>query len=223
MEGCSSTSSSRPGKDRILQHLFLGTQEGRWTQAHLELEVLQLQCSQHSVQDGDLAIHYCNHTAHQWMANVDLKGTYFHIKVEASHHRFIRFQWLGKSCQFRTLPFRLSSASRVFTKTLVPLIAWLRLLGVQLYSYLDDLFIIWDSPLGRPFSGKGHSGPHLSRVRSEPEEGRSQPHTRSCVNRGQVLYCLGQTVSTKVKDSGSHRLRTILLQGRGCTSQLTCS
>ena len=36
----------------------------------------------------------------QWMASVDLKDAYFHIKVEASHYRFLRFYWLGKSYQF---------------------------------------------------------------------------------------------------------------------------
>ena len=30
-------------------------------------------------------------------------------------------------------------------KTLAPLIAWLRLLEVQLYTYLDDILIVGDS------------------------------------------------------------------------------
>ena len=52
---------------------------------------------------------------HQWMASVDLKDTYFHIRVVAAHHQFLRFSWQGTSYQFRIFPFGLSSAPRVFT------------------------------------------------------------------------------------------------------------
>ena len=55
----------------------------------------------------------------QWMASVDLKDAYFHIGVV----QFLRFSWLGQAYQFEALPFGLSSAPRVFTKTLAPLIA----------------------------------------------------------------------------------------------------
>ena len=37
------------------------------------------------------------------------------------------------------------SALRVFTKTLAPLIVWLRLLGVQLYVYLNDILVMEES------------------------------------------------------------------------------
>ena len=70
----------------------------------------------------------------QWMASVDLKDTYFHIGVVPAHRQYLKFHWLGQSYQFRTLPFGLCSAPRVFTETLAPLVAWLRLMGVQLYQ-----------------------------------------------------------------------------------------
>ena len=60
------------------------------------------------------------------------------------HDQFLRFCWQGTSYQFSVLPFSLSSASRVFTQTLAPLIARLRLLEVQLYTYLDDLLVVGD-------------------------------------------------------------------------------
>ena len=40
------------------------------------------------------------------------------------------------------------------------------------------------------------------------------------MHRGQVLYRLGQTVTTGDKDSGSDRLCTVLLQGRGVQASL---
>ena len=77
----------------------------------------------------------------QWIASVDLKDAYFHIGVVPAHHQFLRFHWLGQSYQFKALPFGLASAPQVFTKILVPLVAWLRLMDVQLYLYLDILIL----------------------------------------------------------------------------------
>ena len=56
----------------------------------------------------------------QWMASMDLKDVYFHIEVVLAH---LRFQWLGQSYQFGALPFGLSLAPQIFTKTLAPLVA----------------------------------------------------------------------------------------------------
>ena len=61
------------------------------------------------------------------------------------HHQFLRFRCQGTSYQFGVVPFGLSWAPQVFTKTLAPLIGRLRLLGVQLYAYLDNLLIVGDS------------------------------------------------------------------------------
>ena len=51
----------RPVEELVLQHLFPGTQEGRRPQTHLELEVLQLECLQDFIQDGDSALHHSHH------------------------------------------------------------------------------------------------------------------------------------------------------------------
>ena len=80
----------------------------------------------------------------QWMASMELKDAYFDVPVVAVHHQFLRFSWLGMSYQFGILPFSLS-APRVFIRTLAPLVAWLRLLGAQLYTYLDNLLIMGES------------------------------------------------------------------------------
>ena len=67
---------------------------------------------------------------HQWLASMDLNDAYFHVRVVSVHLQYLRFNWLGQSYQFEALPFGLSSAPWVFTKTLAPLIAWLQLSGV---------------------------------------------------------------------------------------------
>ena len=81
-----------------------------------------------------------------WLASIDLKDAYFHVAVVPDHQKFLRFHWQGQSYQYRTLPFGLTSAPRVFTKVLAPVIAWLRTRGIHLCAYLDDLIVVGVSP-----------------------------------------------------------------------------
>ena len=48
--------------------------------------------------------------------------------------------------QFTCLPFGLSPSARLFTKTLKPVIAFLRSMGIRLLIFLDDILIMADSP-----------------------------------------------------------------------------
>jgi hypothetical protein len=82
---------------------------------------------------------------HQWLASIDLKDAYFHVPIAPGHHKFLRFQWQGQTYEFHALPFGLSSAPRVFTKSLAPVIAYLRKHGIQVYAYLDDILLVGDS------------------------------------------------------------------------------
>ena len=68
-----------------------------------------------------------------------------YIGVVLVHRQYLRFCWLGQSYQFEALPFGLSSAPQVFTKTLALLVARLRLMGVPLYPYLDNILILGES------------------------------------------------------------------------------
>ena len=73
-----------------------------------------------------------------WMAKVDLKDSYLTVPIHEVHHRFLRFTWAGLKYQFNCLPIGLSSAPRVFTELLKPVVAWLRANGIRMIVYLDD-------------------------------------------------------------------------------------
>ena len=82
----------------------------------------------------------------EWLASVDLKDAYFHVPIRQLHRKYLRFCVNGKAYQYRVLPFGLSTSPRVFTKVLAPVIAHIRLQGIHVHPYLDDLLIRADSP-----------------------------------------------------------------------------
>ena len=80
-----------------------------------------------------------------WFAKLDLKDAYFTIPMHSSQRKYLRFVLQGKTYEFHCLPFGLSSAPWVFTKTLKPVAALLREMGVQMVIYIDDILIMAES------------------------------------------------------------------------------
>ena len=56
--------------------------------------------------------------------------------------KYLRFQWKDNLYEFQSLPFGLSSAPRVFTKLLKPVLARFRHQGMRLIMYLDDMLVM---------------------------------------------------------------------------------
>jgi hypothetical protein len=77
----------------------------------------------------------------EWIASIDLKDAYLHIPIHPQHYQWLRFSIQGISYQWKVLPFGLSTAPLVFTKVLAPVLATIRLRGVHIHPYLDDLLI----------------------------------------------------------------------------------
>ena len=73
---------------------------------------------------------------------LDLKDAYLQVPIHPDHHKFLQFQWEGKTYQFKCLPFGLSVAPRVFTKLLKPVVGLLRQMGIRMIIYLDDILIL---------------------------------------------------------------------------------
>ena len=79
-----------------------------------------------------------------WMASIDLKDAYLLVAV-TEHRRYLRFVWAEQTYEFQCLPFGLSSAPRVFTKLLKPVVGLLRHQGIRLVIFLDDMLVLAQS------------------------------------------------------------------------------
>jgi len=77
-----------------------------------------------------------------WMAKLDLKDAYLQVPIHPDHQPLLTFLWEEKCYKFTCLPFGLSSAPRVFTKLMRPVVGFLRQVGCRLIIYLDDLLIV---------------------------------------------------------------------------------
>lgn len=77
-----------------------------------------------------------------WMMKLDLKDAYYAIPIHSSHKTYLRFVYQNRTYEFQCLPFGLSSAPRAFTKTLKPVLAVLRSLGIRIVIYIDDMLLL---------------------------------------------------------------------------------
>ena len=76
------------------------------------------------------------------MIKLKLKDAYLQVPIHEAHQYFLQFAWEGKQYKFQCLPFGLSSASRMFTKLLKPVVDLLRQIGLRLTIYLDDMIFM---------------------------------------------------------------------------------
>ena len=76
------------------------------------------------------------------MVKLDLKDAYLQVPIHQEHQCLLQFHWERKTYQFVCLPFGLTSAPRVFTKILKPVVGALRQKEIRLIIYLDDILIM---------------------------------------------------------------------------------
>ena len=76
------------------------------------------------------------------MTKLDLTEAYWSIPVLVRSQPYLRFRWKNRVFQFLVLPFGLSSAPHIFTKTMKPITAALHEQGSLLIIFLDDILLI---------------------------------------------------------------------------------
>ena len=79
---------------------------------------------------------------HSYMTTIDLKDAYYSVKISEEDSKYLKF-YVGKNLlKFVVLPNGLSSGPRKFTKLTKPPIACLRIEGVLVAIYIDDIIVI---------------------------------------------------------------------------------
>ena len=99
---------------------------------------------------------------HKWAISLNLTDAYFHIPINRKSRRFLRFHFMGKTYQFRALPFGLAPAPYVFSRTVKAVVKHCRRMGMRLHSYLDD----WLQPSRSQVMSLFHRNQLLSTVLS---------------------------------------------------------
>ena len=64
-----------------------------------------------------------------WMVKLDLKDASLQIPIHVEHQHLLQFQWELNTYQFQCLLFGLTSAPRVFSKVMKPVVSALRHMG----------------------------------------------------------------------------------------------
>ncbi|PIK59200.1 hypothetical protein BSL78_03897 [Apostichopus japonicus] len=98
-----------------------------------------------AVSDGDDPLILNRLPPRLWACSVDLQDAYLHVPIFMDHSHFLTFRYNGASYRFTALPFGLSTAPRTFARLVRTLAAFLRLLGVQIFVYLEDWLSVAES------------------------------------------------------------------------------
>ena len=76
-----------------------------------------------------------------FMGSIDLKDAFLTVPLHNESKKWCTFEFSGKRYHYNCLPFGLTSSPRIFTKVLKPVIMHLRLKGIKVTFYLDDIFL----------------------------------------------------------------------------------
>lgn len=83
-----------------------------------------------------------------FMVSVDLRHTYYSVRVAEEQQRYFCFKWKSNIYQFTCLPNGVSAGPRIFTKLMKPVFAALREKGHRITSFIDDTLICNSSRRG---------------------------------------------------------------------------
>ena len=76
-----------------------------------------------------------------YIITVDVKSGYHHLPVAVAFQKYLGIRWNNTTYVWQRLPFGLNSSAYFFVKAIRAVVAYLRLLGVRLVSYVDDFIV----------------------------------------------------------------------------------
>ena len=79
------------------------------------------------------------------MTSIDVRDAYLHVPVRRQQRHLLAFIWDGVPWQWTCLPFGLTCAPRIFSQVMKQAVKPLRMTGMRITFYLDDLLIIGDT------------------------------------------------------------------------------
>lgn len=77
-----------------------------------------------------------------FLSKIDLKDAYYLVSIREKDRKYLRFRFNNILYQFKSLPFGLNIAPYIFTKILKPVAKILRLQGIVIIFYLDDILLM---------------------------------------------------------------------------------
>ena len=121
--------------------LFLVPKPNNWWRPILDLSNLNTFLNTESFKMETPETRRTSLQSGEWVTSIDFKDAYFHIPIHSQSRKYMRFHLQGRSYQFRTLPFFLSTAPTEFTVVAkeVKLMALQR--GIRTHQYLDDWLV----------------------------------------------------------------------------------
>ena len=77
----------------------------------------------------------------EWVTSIDFKDAYFHIPIQEQSLKYLGFHVEGQTCQFKALPFGLSTAPLEFTVVAKEVKLMATQKGIRIHQYLDDWLV----------------------------------------------------------------------------------